>query len=90
MMSLILCLNKIITNDSNLTICYRVDEKTKKYCNPFVKASQPSPSGIYNMNVTTSVSNCSQQQKSKHSSSPDLHWSKHENEELRVLFGDTE
>ncbi|XP_050006262.1 cyclin-dependent kinase-like 2 [Alexandromys fortis] len=35
---------------------YRVDEKTKKYCNPFVKASQPSPSGIYNMNVTTSVS----------------------------------
>ncbi|KAK7830914.1 hypothetical protein U0070_018458 [Myodes glareolus] len=35
---------------------YRVDEKTKKYCNPFVKASQPSPSGIYSMNVTTSVS----------------------------------
>ncbi|XP_028608446.1 cyclin-dependent kinase-like 2 [Grammomys surdaster] len=35
---------------------YRVEEKTKKYCNPFVKASQPSPSGIYNMNVSTSVS----------------------------------
>lgn len=35
---------------------YRADEKTKKYCNPFVKANQPSPSGIYNMNVSTSVS----------------------------------
>lgn len=35
---------------------YRVDEKTKKYCNPFVKAGQPSPSGIYNMNVNASVS----------------------------------
>lgn len=35
---------------------YRVDEKTKKYCNPFVKANQPPPSGIYNMNVSTSVS----------------------------------
>ncbi|XP_005068207.1 cyclin-dependent kinase-like 2 isoform X1 [Mesocricetus auratus] len=35
---------------------YRVDEKTKKYCNPFVKQSQPSPSGIYNMNAATSVS----------------------------------
>lgn len=35
---------------------YRVDEKTKKYCNPFVKPSQPSPSGIYNMNVSASVS----------------------------------
>lgn len=35
---------------------YRVDEKPKKYCNPFVKPSQPSPSGIYNMNVSTSVS----------------------------------
>ncbi|XP_052054538.1 cyclin-dependent kinase-like 2 isoform X3 [Apodemus sylvaticus] len=31
---------------------YRVDEKTKKYCNPFVKPTQPSPSGIYNMNVS--------------------------------------
>uniref|UniRef100_A0A8C6QBS8 Cyclin-dependent kinase-like 2 n=1 Tax=Nannospalax galili TaxID=1026970 RepID=A0A8C6QBS8_NANGA len=36
--------------------CYRVDEKTKKYCNPFVKANQPPPSGMYNMNVTTPVS----------------------------------
>uniref|UniRef100_A0A8C5L956 Cyclin-dependent kinase-like 2 n=1 Tax=Jaculus jaculus TaxID=51337 RepID=A0A8C5L956_JACJA len=35
---------------------YRVDEKTKKYCIPFVKPNQPSPSGIYNVNVTTSVS----------------------------------
>lgn len=35
---------------------YRVDEKTKKYCNPFVKTNQPPPSGIYNINVTTSVS----------------------------------
>ncbi|XP_008565527.1 PREDICTED: cyclin-dependent kinase-like 2 isoform X1 [Galeopterus variegatus] len=35
---------------------YRVDEKTKKYCIPFVKSNKPSPSGIYNINVTTSVS----------------------------------
>ncbi|NP_001075468.1 cyclin-dependent kinase-like 2 [Oryctolagus cuniculus] len=35
---------------------YRVDEKTKKYCIPFVKPNKHSPSGIYNMNVTTSVS----------------------------------
>lgn len=35
---------------------YRVDEKTKKYCNPFVKPNQPPPAGIYNMNVSTSVS----------------------------------
>ncbi|XP_006142999.1 cyclin-dependent kinase-like 2 [Tupaia chinensis] len=35
---------------------YRVDEKTKKYCIPFVKPNKQSPSGIYTMNVTTSVS----------------------------------
>ncbi|XP_062054649.1 cyclin-dependent kinase-like 2 isoform X1 [Lepus europaeus] len=35
---------------------YRVDEKTKKYCIPFVKPNKHSPSGIYNMNVTTPVS----------------------------------
>ncbi|XP_040822724.1 cyclin-dependent kinase-like 2 [Ochotona curzoniae] len=35
---------------------YRVDEKTKKYCIPFVKPNKHSPSSIYNMNVTTSVS----------------------------------
>ncbi|KAM6161254.1 cyclin-dependent kinase-like 2 [Erethizon dorsatum] len=35
---------------------YRVDEKTKKYCIPFVKPNKHSPSGIYNMNVPTSVS----------------------------------
>ncbi|XP_077606497.1 cyclin-dependent kinase-like 2 [Crocuta crocuta] len=34
---------------------YRVDEKTKKYCIPFVKPHKHSPSGIYNINVTTSV-----------------------------------
>ncbi|KAM8803571.1 cyclin-dependent kinase-like 2 [Rhynchonycteris naso] len=34
---------------------YRVDEKTKKYCIPFVKSSIHSSSGIYNTNVTTSV-----------------------------------
>ncbi|XP_039701403.1 cyclin-dependent kinase-like 2 isoform X3 [Pteropus medius] len=34
---------------------YRVDEKTKKYCIPFVKPNKHSPSGIYNINVTTSV-----------------------------------
>lgn len=33
----------------------RVDEKTKKYCIPFVKPNKHSPSGIYNINVTTSV-----------------------------------
>lgn len=46
---------------------YRVDEKTKKYCNPFVKAGQPSPSGIYNMNVSASVSNCPLPRTSKRS-----------------------
>nr|AAQ96239.1 LRRGT00026 [Rattus norvegicus] len=51
---------------------YRVDEKTKKYCNPFVKPSQPSPSGIYNMNVSASVSNCPLPRKSKHSPPLDL------------------
>ncbi|XP_006871664.1 PREDICTED: cyclin-dependent kinase-like 2 [Chrysochloris asiatica] len=35
---------------------YRVDEKTKKYYIPFVKPSKHSPSGIFNINVTTSVS----------------------------------
>ncbi|MBZ3888024.1 Cyclin-dependent kinase-like 2 [Sciurus carolinensis] len=35
---------------------YRVDEKSKKYCIPFVKPNKHSPSGIYNSNVTTSVS----------------------------------
>ncbi|KAF3825101.1 hypothetical protein GH733_005735 [Mirounga leonina] len=35
---------------------YRVDEKTKKYCIPFVKPNKHSPSGIYNINVTSSVS----------------------------------
>ncbi|KAM6161090.1 LOW QUALITY PROTEIN: cyclin-dependent kinase-like 2 [Erethizon dorsatum] len=35
---------------------YRVDEKTKKYCIPFVMPNKHSPSGIYNMNVPTSVS----------------------------------
>ncbi|EHB03075.1 Cyclin-dependent kinase-like 2 [Heterocephalus glaber] len=34
---------------------YRVDEKTKKYCIPFVKPNKHSPSGIYN-NVPTLVS----------------------------------
>ncbi|XP_029783628.1 cyclin-dependent kinase-like 2 [Suricata suricatta] len=34
---------------------YRVDERTKKYCIPFVKQHKHSPSGIYNINVTTSV-----------------------------------
>lgn len=34
---------------------YRVDEKTKKYCIPFAKPNKHSPSGIYNINVTTSV-----------------------------------
>nr|XP_045737732.1 cyclin-dependent kinase-like 2 [Mirounga angustirostris] len=34
---------------------YRVDEKTKKYCIPFVKPNKHSPSGIYNINVTSSV-----------------------------------
>ncbi|XP_041615241.1 cyclin-dependent kinase-like 2 isoform X2 [Vulpes lagopus] len=33
----------------------RVDDKTKKYCIPFVKPNKHSPSGIYNINVTTSV-----------------------------------
>ncbi|XP_012579714.1 PREDICTED: cyclin-dependent kinase-like 2 [Condylura cristata] len=36
---------------------YRVDEKTKKYCIPFVKPNKHSPSGIYNFNVTTPVTN---------------------------------
>nr|XP_023493723.1 cyclin-dependent kinase-like 2 [Equus caballus] len=36
---------------------YRVDEKTKKYCIPFIKPNKHSPSGIYNINVTTSVTN---------------------------------
>ncbi|KFO20633.1 cyclin-dependent kinase-like 2 isoform X2 [Fukomys damarensis] len=35
---------------------YRVDERTKKYCIPFVKPSKQSPPGIYNINVPTSVS----------------------------------
>ncbi|XP_010592435.1 cyclin-dependent kinase-like 2 [Loxodonta africana] len=34
---------------------YRVDEKTKKYYIPFVKPSKHSPSGIFNINLTTSV-----------------------------------
>ncbi|XP_037685913.1 cyclin-dependent kinase-like 2 isoform X3 [Choloepus didactylus] len=34
----------------------RLDEKTKKYYIPFVKPNKHSPSGIYNINVTTSVS----------------------------------
>ncbi|KAM9086643.1 cyclin-dependent kinase-like 2 isoform 3-T3 [Megaptera novaeangliae] len=34
---------------------YRVDEKTKKYCIPFVKPNKHSPAGVYNINVTTSV-----------------------------------
>ncbi|XP_030891450.1 cyclin-dependent kinase-like 2 [Leptonychotes weddellii] len=34
---------------------YRVDEKTKKNCIPFVKPNKHSPSGIYNINVTSSV-----------------------------------
>eukprot|EP00071_Canis_lupus_P035638 XP_022269195.1 cyclin-dependent kinase-like 2 isoform X3 [Canis lupus familiaris] len=33
----------------------RVDDKTKKYYIPFVKPNKHSPSGIYNINVTTSV-----------------------------------
>ena len=56
---LILCLKKIITADSNITFCcccYRVDEKTKKYCIPFVKPNKHSPPGAYNINVTTLVS----------------------------------
>ncbi|XP_007997101.2 cyclin-dependent kinase-like 2 [Chlorocebus sabaeus] len=35
---------------------YRVDEKTKKCSIPFVKPNRHSPSGIYNINVTTLVS----------------------------------
>ncbi|XP_073898094.1 cyclin-dependent kinase-like 2 isoform X2 [Castor canadensis] len=35
---------------------YRVDEKTKKYCIPFVKPNKHSPSGMCNINLTTSVS----------------------------------
>ncbi|EPQ01673.1 Cyclin-dependent kinase-like 2 [Myotis brandtii] len=35
---------------------YRVDEKTKKYCIPFVKPNQQTPSGIYNINMTKPVS----------------------------------
>ena len=55
---LILCLKKIITADSNINFffCYRVDEKTKKYCIPFVKPNKHSPPGAYNINVTTLVS----------------------------------
>lgn len=34
---------------------YRVNEKTKKHCIPFVKPSKHSPPGIYNKNVTSSV-----------------------------------
>ncbi|KAB0391471.1 hypothetical protein E2I00_004087 [Balaenoptera physalus] len=34
---------------------YRADEKTKKYCIPFVKPNKHSPAGVYNINVTTSV-----------------------------------
>nr|XP_019576196.1 PREDICTED: cyclin-dependent kinase-like 2 isoform X1 [Rhinolophus sinicus]XP_019576203.1 PREDICTED: cyclin-dependent kinase-like 2 isoform X1 [Rhinolophus sinicus]XP_019576211.1 PREDICTED: cyclin-dependent kinase-like 2 isoform X1 [Rhinolophus sinicus] len=34
---------------------YRMDEKTKKYCIPFVKPNKHSPSGICNINLTTSV-----------------------------------
>ncbi|KAB0354465.1 hypothetical protein FD755_023003 [Muntiacus reevesi] len=34
---------------------YRVDEKTKKYCIPFVKPNKHSPPGAYNINVTTLV-----------------------------------
>uniref|UniRef100_A0A8D1JX65 Cyclin-dependent kinase-like 2 n=1 Tax=Sus scrofa TaxID=9823 RepID=A0A8D1JX65_PIG len=34
---------------------YRVDEKNKKYCIPFGKPNKHSPSGGYNINVTTSV-----------------------------------
>ncbi|KAB1282460.1 Cyclin-dependent kinase-like 2 [Camelus dromedarius] len=34
---------------------YRMDEKAKKYCIPFVKPNKQSPSGIYNISVTTSV-----------------------------------
>ncbi|XP_049645830.1 cyclin-dependent kinase-like 2 [Suncus etruscus] len=36
---------------------YRVNEKTKKYCIPFVKPNKQSPSGTFNMNVTSSVTN---------------------------------
>ncbi|XP_013358232.1 PREDICTED: cyclin-dependent kinase-like 2 isoform X2 [Chinchilla lanigera] len=32
---------------------YRVDEKTKKYCIPFVKPSKQSPSGVHNITVPT-------------------------------------
>ncbi|XP_045388786.1 cyclin-dependent kinase-like 2 [Lemur catta] len=35
---------------------YRMDEKTKKYCIPFIKQNKHSSSGIYNINVNTSVS----------------------------------
>nr|XP_012302352.1 cyclin-dependent kinase-like 2 isoform X1 [Aotus nancymaae] len=35
---------------------YRVDDKTKKCSIPFVKLNRHSPSGIYNINVTTLVS----------------------------------
>ncbi|XP_023568802.1 cyclin-dependent kinase-like 2 [Octodon degus] len=35
---------------------YRVDERTKKYCIPFDKPNKHSPSGVYAMNVPTSVS----------------------------------
>ncbi|XP_045140290.1 cyclin-dependent kinase-like 2 [Echinops telfairi] len=34
---------------------YRVDEKTKKYYIPFVKPSKHSPSGVFNINMATSV-----------------------------------
>ncbi|XP_003469422.1 cyclin-dependent kinase-like 2 isoform X2 [Cavia porcellus] len=35
---------------------YRVDEKTKKYCIPFVKPNKHCPSGIYNISVPAQVS----------------------------------
>lgn len=34
---------------------YRVDEKTKKYCIPFVKPNQQTPPGIYNINMTKPI-----------------------------------
>lgn len=46
----------LLLNNLNFCCCYRMDEKTKKYCIPFVKPNKHSPSGICNINLTTSVS----------------------------------
>ncbi|XP_004472624.1 cyclin-dependent kinase-like 2 [Dasypus novemcinctus] len=55
---------------------YRLDEKTKKYYIPFVKPNKHSPSVIYNINVTTSVSsekNLLQPNKRREFSKTDVH-----------------